>query len=124
MQIEQMFDLVVRMVPNPSPGSEGAHVVVRRFDEPIEVRLEGEPSASPAAFLWRGRIYAVRAVDGHWQERRAWWRGASGSAAAGDRRVWRVRAQAGRTGTPGIYELGCDGTDTTNGAWVLLRAHD
>jgi hypothetical protein len=45
--------------------------MVRRYDEVIEVR---ETSTSgPAVFLWRGRIYAVRAVLGHWRERRAWW---------------------------------------------------
>jgi hypothetical protein len=46
-------------------------LMVRRYDEVIEVR---ETSASgPDHFLWRGRIYAVRSVLGHWRERRAWW---------------------------------------------------
>jgi hypothetical protein len=45
--------------------------MVRRYDEVIEVR---ETSTSgPALFLWRGRVYAVRSVLGHWRERRAWW---------------------------------------------------
>jgi hypothetical protein len=45
--------------------------MVRRYDEVIEVR---ETSTSgPVAFLWRGRLYAVRSVLGHWRERRAWW---------------------------------------------------
>ena len=45
--------------------------MVRRYDEVIEVR---ETSTSgPAHFLWRGRVYAVRSVLGHWRERRAWW---------------------------------------------------
>ena len=51
-------------------GSKGAHVVLRRFDESIEVRVEDEPVDSqapgtPRAFLWRGRVYAVRGIDGH-----------------------------------------------------------
>lgn len=25
------------------------------------------------SFLWRGRLYVVREVLGHWRERRAWW---------------------------------------------------
>ncbi len=45
--------------------------MVRRYDEVIEVRETS--SSGPAAFLWRGRLYAVRAVLGHWRERRAWW---------------------------------------------------
>lgn len=28
----------------------------------------------PTAFLWRGRLYVVRAVLGHWSQRRPWWR--------------------------------------------------
>src|ERR1700733_15366986 len=45
--------------------------MVRRYDEVIEVRA---PSTSgPDHFLWRGRVYAVRSVLGHWRERRAWW---------------------------------------------------
>jgi hypothetical protein len=60
--------------------------VVRRYEEPIEVRAAGEQAASggdpaedagaPAAFLWRGRLYVVRQVLDHWKERRPWWRDA------------------------------------------------
>lgn len=86
--------------------------MVRRYEEPIEVRCEspgfsgglagpvpagrvpaaahpelsgppagevpaGEvPDEVPAAFIWRGRLYVVREVLGHWRERRAWWRDA------------------------------------------------
>lgn len=104
--------------------------MVRRVGEPIEVRVRvtGDPgdeppvagALAPAAFLWRGRIHVVRAIDGYWRERRAWWREGRPSA-AGDRQVWRVRARAGRAGTGGIYELG---TDEDTGTWVLLRSHD
>jgi hypothetical protein len=45
--------------------------MVRRYDEVIEVRETS--SSGPALFLWRGRVYAVRSVLGHWRERRAWW---------------------------------------------------
>lgn len=77
--------------------------MVRRYEEPIEVRAEpvalvGSPRAegtgaagvgtagvgaagvgagadvAPSAFIWRGRLYVVREVLGHWRERRAWWR--------------------------------------------------
>ena len=63
--------------------------MVRRYEEPIEVRAgaggAGEgvvdragdincPDPTPSAFLWRGRLYIVRDVIGHWRERRAWWR--------------------------------------------------
>ena len=119
--------------------------MVCRFDEPIQVqfRSAGDLSASgsgqgsglpahdetplaeaPSAFVWRGRIYAVRSIDGHWHERRSWWHeDPSGGRGTGDRRVWRVRAQAGRLGTPGIFELGSDGPGAAQ-PWLLLRAHD
>lgn len=75
--------------------------MVRRYEEPIEVRARaaersrsgatsvpvagdtGDDGATPSgdtgeqvptAFLWRGRLYVVRAVLGHWSQRRPWWR--------------------------------------------------
>ena len=64
--------------------------MVRRYEEPIEVRAAGERAApdgasagasagspgAPTAFLWRGRLYVVRQVLDHWKERRPWWRDA------------------------------------------------
>ena len=70
--------------PLIEPWKESA--VVRRYEEPIEVRAAGEQTApdgvsagspgAPAAFLWRGRLYVVRQVLDHWKERRPWWRDA------------------------------------------------
>jgi hypothetical protein len=108
--------------------------MVRRYDEVIEVR---ETSTSgPALFLWRGRVYAVRSILGHWRERRAWWlEGATArllgleqapvadsweepmsqaEAAVADvleREIWRVEAGAGRSDTVGVYDLGRDIVD-------------
>jgi Domain of unknown function (DUF6504) len=69
--------------------------MVRRYEEPIEVRARaGELSPCgasgdrqdavaragedgeqvPTAFLWRGRLYVVRDVLAHWSQRRPWWR--------------------------------------------------
>lgn len=95
--------------------------MVRRFDEPIEVQISG--ADAPTAFLWRRRLYAVRSVEGHWQERRSWWRDEGEGAGRGDRRVWRVHAQAGQGGRPGVFELGSDGPGPS-GPWVLLCAQD
>src|SRR4051812_50040652 len=47
---------------------------MRTYADPVEVRTgTGEDTDTPAAFLWRGRIYVVRDVLGHWRERRSWW---------------------------------------------------
>jgi hypothetical protein len=124
--------------------------VVRRYEEPIEVRAAGEQalpgdvpaggSGAPAAFLWRGRLYVVRQVLDHWKERRPWWRdaleerrvpsvvaaGAAGAAFdvlgdARERQVWRVEASAGRMAGTGVYDLG---VDPSPGQWRLLRVAD
>ena len=87
--------------------------MVRRYEEPIEVRAarqaesaagEGAAPGAPDAFVWRGRLYVVREVLDHWQERRPWWRDAlDGSEPAGQGvqgRQGRPAAQ-GAPGAPG-----------------------
>lgn len=130
--------------------------MVRRYEEPIEVRAgAGEQDSaagracqqaggqagadSPSAFVWRGRLYVVRNVLSHWQERRPWWRDALDTAAdragtpaedgpgpdvladARERHVWRVEASAGRMAGTGVYDLGADHSPQQ---WHLLRVAD
>jgi hypothetical protein len=133
--------------------------MVRRYEEPIEVRageggihlardidrggdidrgdMDRVPGSTPSAFLWRGRLYVVRDVIGHWRERRAWWREALDpdeedsdsrrgmSEARGldclEQDVWRVEASAGRLASTGVYDLGMDGPGR---GWRLLRVAD
>jgi hypothetical protein len=127
--------------------------MVRRYEEPIEVRAgagAGGPAGdidragdldrsdqTPSAFLWRGRLYVVRDVIGHWRERRAWWRGVLDpdeddddtgrgmSAANGsdclEQEVWRVEASPGRLAGTGVYDLGMNGPVR---GWRLLRVAD
>jgi hypothetical protein len=113
--------------------------VVRRYEEPIEVRqaVAGADAAAesgaavpgPEAFVWRGRLYVVRAVLDRWQERRPWWREAreQGSSdvrtGARERLVWRVEASAGRCAAVGVYDLGADHQDLDL-RWRLLRVAD
>jgi hypothetical protein len=106
--------------------------VVRRYEEPIEVRegarddltpgLGGVAGLGPDAFVWRGRLYVVRAVLDRWQERRPWWRDArerEGSDVltdARERQVWRVEASAGRSAGVGVYDLCADHASTGHGS--------
>jgi hypothetical protein len=47
---------------------------MRRYKDPVEVRSASpEGTGAPSAFLWRGRVYVVRDVLGHWLERTSWW---------------------------------------------------
>jgi hypothetical protein len=120
--------------------------MVRRYEEPIEVRagvgavdqgrdmgragdIDCASDPTPSAFLWRGRLYVVRDVIGHWRERRAWWREALDPdeevAAQGldclEQEVWRVEASPGRLAGTGVYDLGMDGPVR---GWRLLRVAD
>jgi Family of unknown function (DUF6504) len=45
----------------------------RRYDEPVEVRRRDD---EPAEFLWRDRLWVVRAVLARWVETGAWWQAA------------------------------------------------
>jgi hypothetical protein len=62
--------------------------MVRRYEDPVQVRPVGEVHLEvgepPASFLWRGRLYVVRSVLGHWRERRAWWTEPAARAVHGD----------------------------------------
>ena len=97
---------------------------MRRYDDPVETRM-GLVSGveGPEQFLWRGRLWKVRAVIAHWVETGPWWQ--SGGARAvigsdepgsgstrsggadlcspdllGERELWRV--EAGRPRPPAI----------------------
>jgi hypothetical protein len=98
---------------------------MRRYDDPVETRM-GLVSGmeGPEQFLWRGRLWKVRAVIAHWVETGPWWQ--SGGARAvigsdepspgatrtggadllGERELWRVEAGRG----PGRPVAALEGT--------------
>ena len=126
--------------------------MVRRYDDPVDVRaVVDEPGVTtPDAFVWRGRLYVVRAVLARWHERRAWWRdpaatallglraddpegatgtsgatgttGTTGTTVAGECQVWRVEAAAGRSSPVGVYDL--VHTGGPGDTWHLARVAD
>jgi hypothetical protein len=122
---------------------------MRRYDDPVDVRkgwvtgVEG-----PEQFLWRGRLWKVRAVLAHWVETSPWWQspgvqavigsddpgersGAEGGVAQDlvvERELWRVEAGRGRAvgadGVPdggGVFDLSFDWSD---GRWQLVGCAD
>jgi hypothetical protein len=109
--------------------------VVRRYDDPVEVRKGADED--PEQFLWRGRLWQVREVVAHWVETGAWWTRRAvkeGDAQDGDllreREVWRVAAARGRTAASsadpvdpgfGVFDLVFSWSE---GSWQLARALD
>lgn len=104
--------------------------VGRRYGEPVDVRRRDD---EPAEFLWRGRLYLVRAVLARWWEAGGWWQGGPAEAAglgevAGlvgpddrEREVWRVEAGAGAAAGSGLYDLSFT---WATGDWTLARVLD
>ncbi|MCW2816807.1 MAG: hypothetical protein JWN84_4262 [Nocardioides sp.] len=121
---------------------------MRRYDDPVEVRRSTPDDVSPAEpgtpeqFLWRGRLWKVRAVLAHWVETGAWWQSDDARAVLGtddapvsagapvltpvrdllcERELWRVQAGRGGLGGDGVFDLSFDWND---GSWQLVGCED
>lgn len=101
--------------------------MTRRYDDAIDVRRRDQ---EPAEFVWRGRLYLVRAVLTSWMEAGEWWQepsvetseaGPALSVHDREREMWRVEARAGRACESGVYDL-C--FDERAGTWTLASALD
>ena len=114
---------------------------MRQYDDPVEVR-RGE-AEDPDQFLWRGRLWKVRAVVAHWVETGPWWQGASDGGPDGgsdggsdggrsrtitdvvaERELWRVEASRGQRFGSGVFELCFDWAALAGAGWTLVRALD
>ena len=88
------------------------------YGEPVEVRARAD--GRPVRFVWRSRVYAVRAILEHWVINREWWRdpGAETETGAGEPELefWRVEAAPGQGMTAAVYELR---RDAITGAWTI-----
>ena len=111
---------------------------MRQYDDPVEVR-RGE-TEGPDQFLWRGRLWKVRAVLAHWVETGPWWQSAGVRAVVGsdeappidhaptqvptdmlvERELWRVEAGRG-VDNDGVFDLSFSWTD---GRWQLVGCVD
>lgn len=106
---------------------------MRQYDDPVEVR-RGE-AEDPDQFLWRGRLWKVRAVVAHWVETGPWWQGtgnadreqprSGATELVAERELWRVEAGRGLmvadADTYGVFDLSFDWTD---GRWQLVGCQD
>jgi hypothetical protein len=136
---------------------------MRRYADPVEVRqgpLESDAQGlgaqgateGPQQFLWRGRLWKVRAVLAHWVETGPWWQSTGARAAIGseeaasetesrarlpqrpflgdlltERELWRVEAGRGRVTPEGEADGGGVfdlAFDWAEGRWTLVGCTD
>jgi hypothetical protein len=101
-------------------GAGGRFGMSRTYGEPVQVKAR--PDGRPIRFVWRSRLYTVRAIWEHWVINREWWREPADSGDAGTEPgqpelvFWRVEAAPGQGMTPGVYELRQDVATT---AWTI-----
>jgi hypothetical protein len=106
----------------------------RVYGEPVEVQARAD--GRPTRFVWRSRLYAVRAILEHWVINREWWRDPGGPGDPGhvgdpghaadpgsepgqpELEYWRVEAAPGQGMTPGVYELR---REAATGIWTLRQ---
>jgi len=99
---------------------------MRRYDDPVEVRRGETRDGGPEQFLWRGRLWQVRAVLATWVETAPWWQGTTdGRTEHGDDRpvgheLWRGEGGRG-PGTSGVFDLSFARTE---GSWQLVGCAD
>jgi len=96
----------------------------RVYGEPVQVQARRD--GRPLRFVWRSRLYTVRAICEHWVINREWWRdrrepgdpGDPGAPRPGQPELefWRVEAAPGAGMTPGVYELR---RETATDTWTL-----
>jgi hypothetical protein len=104
----------------------------RVYGEPVNVQARDD--GRPARFVWRGRLYTVRAILEHWVVNQEWWLGPGrpnpepGQPEPGqpepergqpELEFWRVEASPGQGLAGEPYELR---RDTATGTW-MLRPH-
>ncbi|MFA5787614.1 MAG: DUF6504 family protein [Actinomycetota bacterium] len=90
----------------------------RRYGEEVAMRAEA-PDKAPSKFIWRGRIYTVLGVLGHWRETLAVTAGGSLRETAHE--YYRLEVEAGTAGHRGVYDVRYDALKQT---WILVRVWD
>jgi Family of unknown function (DUF6504) len=91
----------------------------RAYGEPIDVQARDD--GRPTRFVWRGRLYTVRAVVEHWVINREWWQQPEEEARQPELVFWRVEAAPGQGMAVGVFELRFD---VANNSWTLHRTAD
>jgi hypothetical protein len=80
------------------------------YGDPAEVRARDD--GRPLRFVWRSRLYAVRAILEHWVINREWWREPAAEPGQPELEFWRVEAAPGQGVPSQVYELRHDPATT------------
>jgi len=86
----------------------------RVYVEPVNVQARED--GRPIRFVWRSRLYTVRAILEHWIINREWWRDPEAERGQPELEFWRVEASMGPGMTNGVYELR---REPAAGTWTL-----
>jgi len=86
----------------------------RVYGEPVHVQARDD--GRPARFVWRRRLYTVRAVLEHWGISQEGMHDPRSEPGQPDLEFWRVEAVPGQGTTAGIYELR---REAATNAWTL-----
>jgi hypothetical protein len=90
---------------------------MNRFAEPVHVQAKDD--GRPFRFVWRDRLYTVRAILEHWVVNLQAYRSETEPEPEQlDLEFWRVLAAPGPGTKAGVYELR---RDVATGAWTLRR---
>ena len=107
-------------------SNEGGRAASQAGGEPFMSMVYGEPvnvqprdDGRPARFVWRGRLYTVRAILEHWVINREWWQDPEAEPGRPELEFWRVEAAPGQGMTAGVYELR---RDIATDAWTLRHS--
>jgi len=75
----------------------------RAYGEPVNVRAR--PDGRPIRFVWRERLYTVRAILEHWVINKEWWQDPDAEPGQPELEFWRVEAAPGPAMASSVYEL-------------------
>jgi Family of unknown function (DUF6504) len=97
--------------------ASGKQFMSGMYGEPVNVQARDD--GRPVRFVWRGRLYTVRAILEHWVINREWWQDPQppgSEPGQPELEFWRVEAAPGQGITAGVYELR---RDAAADAWTL-----
>jgi Family of unknown function (DUF6504) len=80
------------------------------------VNVQARDDGRPVRFVWRGRLYTVRAILEHWVVNREWWQDPEAEPGRPELEFWRIEAAPGQGMATEVYELR---RDTGADSWTL-----